>query len=776
MAGNSIARTLNNMQQTQVTTSSSSTALPSYTPGEIKSRAPDPSAGSQILGSLIEFAKTGSAAFQEYEQYKTKEADTRSNEILAKLSPEERATALQNGTLLYQDDPWTMRALKQKVAQNAALMADNQIIDNINKGVYSNSQELTDDMYNSRAQAGEQAAILNGFDFNDSDFQKGYSTNAGMRNLKIQETHAQWQSGQIQKTKGLHDSVAISGFINTTPQSDPNITAQSLYDYIANSGGSYDDKVKLIGQTLNGLSGVAGGAQVISRLQGMDFDLYGTKVNLDQVYGKEGMETFITKAGQANYDTSRAARDSFNDRMAVALTTNDVASAQAQYQSLQAELDRTQPGQYDTPQRQQLNQLRAGILRKQEAQAQQQQELFTKQAQQDNRKETLYGQYVAAANGDTNAVTDFNSQSTNITSGNYTKEDTINAANQYYSNVMSNEQMSIDEKTSAIFNLSAVTPKDQGINLILKSKLSQVTTELNAAGLKGNLDFGKTPNLNSMINLYKSNPGAMANAFAGDVDSMKLYGQIATISGMADNGIDPTIFITGQQKMATMNDIQKNDLRANSSKFFSKTSSDSRFEGTAGLPMQIANSVFENYYASTGDVDSAATVARQFLIDNVVNVGNSDSGTVGQLLKSSLQITPDARSVKIGQDVLNNKVNDLVTQYPVLKGKINISTASDGTIMLTDPSGALRATTGQPYIRFTRQDLMAEYQKQIDAGKVLNDKAVTKEEERIRNNQGKQVGSNESKIINAYNNANRVRYEDSRLFEKKNNDLGGLTD
>lgn len=775
MAKNSIAQTLNNMQQTQVDTSSSSTALPSYTPGQINSREPDPSAGSQVLGSLIEFAKTGSAAFQEYDKYKTNEADTRSNEILAKLSPEERATALQNGTLLYQDDPWTMRALKQKIAQNAALMADNQIIDNINKGSYSNGQQLTDDMYNSRAQAGEAAARLNGFDFNDPDFQKGYSTNAGTRNLKIQETHAQWESGQIQKTKGLHDSVAISGFINTTPQSDPNITAQNLYDYIANSGGSYDDKVRLIGQTLNGLSGVAGGAQVIQRLQGMVFDLYGQKVNLDQVYGKEGMETFITKAGQSNYDTSRAARNSFNDRMAIALTSNDTASAQAQYQSLQAELDRTQPGQYDTPQRQQLEQLRMGILRKQQAQAEQQQEVFAKQAQQDNRSEVLYGQYVAAANGDTTAVTDYNAQSTNIASGNYTKEDTINAANQYYNNVMSNEQMSIDEKTSAVFNLASVTPKDQGINLILKSKLSQVSTELNAAGLKGNLDFGKTPNLNSMINLYKSNPGAMANAFAGDADSMKLYGQIATISGMADNGIDPTIFITGQQKMTTMNEIQKNDLRANSSKFFSKTSNDSRFKGTAGLPMQIATSVFENYYASTGDVDGASTAARQFLETNVIDIGNGESGSVGQVMKSSLQITPDVRSIKTGQEVLQNKVNDLTTQYPVLKGKINISTASDGSIMLTDPSGALRAVSGQPYIRFTRQDLMSEYQKQLDANKITNDKAVQKEEDRIRNNQGKQVGSNESKLINAYNNANRVRYKDSRIFDKKN-DLGGLTD
>lgn len=762
---NSIAQTLGNMQQTIAPTNGSTSVSSTYTPNSVLNPISTPSGATQVLGSLMEFAKTGSAAYQEYDKFKTQEADTRSNEILEKLSPEQRAAALQNGTLLYQDDPWTMKALKTKVAQNASLMADNQIMENIKKGTYNSQKDLHDDMYNSRAQAGQQAAEINGFDFNDPDYQKGYATNASQRNYQIQETQAQWESGQIQKTKKLHDAVSLSGFINTTPQSDANNTAQGIYDYIVSSGGSYDDQVQLISQAIQGLSGVAGGAQVIQKIRGMDFKLYGQTANIDQLYGKEGVEQYISKAGMSNYASNRESRNLFQDRAAIASTTDDLNVAQSTLSELSLELDRTQPGQYDTPERKQLDQIKEGILRKQAAQAQQRAQLFAQQAQQDNRAEVLYNQMSRAANGDTTAVVDFNGQTTNISSGNYTKEDSINAANRYYSNVMNNDKLTTEEKTNSVLNLAATTPKEQGINIVLKEKFNLASSEMSSAGLKGQLDFSKTPNLNNLIQMYKTNPSALASALAGDNNSMKLYGQLATLNGMVDNGIDPTIFITGQQKMASMDAIQQADLQKNSNTFYTRTFNDSRFKGMGGLPAQISKSIFENYYASTNDIDGATTAARIFLNNNVVDVSSSESGSNGQLLKSSLQVTPNVRSVQIGKDIVNSKVNDLVKQYPVLKGKLNISTASDGTIMITDPSTALKGVTGQSYIRITRQDLQQEYAKQLQIQKEANDKAVSKEEQRILNTPKVDLS------YDAYGTFDK-REEDANL---QKNPFGGLT-
>lgn len=780
MAKNTIGQTINNFQQTNMAVGGSSTVGTnfSYTPTQIRTPYNDDSA-SKMLGSLMDFAKTGTVLIQEYDKQKKQDADERSNQILQSLSPEQRAAALKNGTLLYQDDPYTMNALKRKVAQNATVMADSQILDGINKGQFNSTKELDDYIYTQRAKAAKDAAELNGFDFNDSEFQYGFSSNADERNMKLQEGYAQWQSGQIQKTKALHDSASINGIVSVVPQSDPNISAQQLHGYIMTSGGSDDDKVNLLNQTMKNLSGVSGGAQVIQSLRGMDFNLYGQRTTIDGLYGKTGAEKMISDAGASNYSSDRAARDSFNDRLATGMSSNDPTVALQVYQDLSSELDRTQPGQFDTPQRQALANYKESIARKQAALAQQTQELTTKQAQKDNRADVLYQQYVHAAQGDTNAVTDFNAQTTNESSGNYTAEDSINAGSRYYEQVMGSKDLTPEQKSTAISNLSLNTPKDQGINVILKNKIGQANNELMSAALQGKLDFSKTPNTNNLIQLYRSNPAALANIMSTDPSYADSYATIASIVGFSDNGIDPTILLTGKQKIASMSDIQKNDLRTNGNKFITKTSTDSRFSGMGGLPMQIAGSIFNNVYASTGDIDTATNMARGFLVNNVTDISKGGDYT-GQVLKSSLQVSSDVKSVEIGRGILQDKVNDLVTQYPGLKGKLTVSTDSDGSIIIQDPSTALKAYTGQPYIRISRYDLVSEYNERNKASYAKEQQAVTAEENRIRSNQGKYNptkptgNGNVTSMEDAYNQASTKKSKPSKL-EEANNQLQGLT-
>ncbi|MEH2722048.1 hypothetical protein, partial [Klebsiella pneumoniae] len=198
--------------------------------------------------------------------------------------------------------------------------------------------------------------------------------------------------------------------------------------------------------------------------------------------------------------------------------------------------------------------------------------------------------------------------------------------------------------STAISNLSLNTPKDQGINVILKNKIGQANNELMSAALQGKLDFSKTPNTNNLIQLYRSNPAALANIMSTDPSYADSYATIASIVGFSDNGIDPTILLTGKQKIASMSDIQKNDLRTNGNKFITKTSTDSRFSGMGGLPMQIAGSIFNNVYASTGDIDTATNMARGFLVNNVTDISKGGDYT-GQVLKSSLQVSSDVKSV-----------------------------------------------------------------------------------------------------------------------------------
>ncbi|MFW9036940.1 hypothetical protein ACOI6Z_07560 [Klebsiella sp. C239] len=69
MAKNTIGQTINNFQQTNMAVGGSSTVGTnfSYTPTRIRTPYNDDSA-SKMLGSLMDFAKTGTVLIQEYDK------------------------------------------------------------------------------------------------------------------------------------------------------------------------------------------------------------------------------------------------------------------------------------------------------------------------------------------------------------------------------------------------------------------------------------------------------------------------------------------------------------------------------------------------------------------------------------------------------------------------------------------------------------------------------------------------------------------------------------
>lgn len=734
MAQNSIGQTLAGMQLNKTVTTTEGTAgsNSAYNPGQVKPVYQNDES-SKILNGLMDFAKTGVAAYQQYDQFKTQDADRRSDEILQNMTPDQRTQALQSGQLNYQDDPYLMRSLSQKIAHNASIMADNQVMENIKNNKYSSQQEMIDDLYQSRLKAGQEAAAQNGFDFNSESFQKGWSLNASDRNLVLNEGFAQVTSNQTRTMNNLQSDVAIRNVINASNQGDAKGTAYEIVTHIQ-ADGSAADRLQRLQKAVSQLQNTPGGDQVIKELSDIPINLGGVQYTARELIGNDGIEIASGKATDASVTFDRSERDALDSQKNAILLEPDPSKQLAMIQDFTTQWTSKHPGQVSSGFESEMSQLKQQVIQKQSQLLQHQKIAQQKQVQSDYRQDTMLQQYKNGVAGKQDAVLDMDAQNTNEQSGKYTIEDTVNAANRYYSWIMDNKDMSQDQKMSAIMHLASITPQNQGMNIVLKNKISTVSNEIVAAGLQGRLDVSKTPNLNTMIQVYRSNPGALANALAGDTNSMKLYGQVATISGFMENGIDPTIYITGQQKMATMEQIQKNDLNTNSNKFVTQTMGDTRFKGMGGLPMQISTSIFQNTYAATGDIDSATNASRKWLTDNVVDVSDSDSGTTGQLLKSSLQITQDPKSVEIGKDIVNQKVADLVNQYPVLKGKLSISTSQDGVITITDPSTTLRAVTGQAFIKISRAEMAQSYSGLIKKGQEEQAKQIKAQEERLRQN------------------------------------------
>lgn len=711
---NSIGSVFGNLGGSPMVSTSDTTPQQNYTPENIKPKyVPEQSSAQQILGSLMNFAQSSSQIYQSYSQDQTKQGDLRSNRILESMNNDQISNALQNGTLQYQDDPYTMNQLKQKMASQASTLVDGQIQKNIQNGIYNTPQEMSDDAQKLRSDAFNQLAQSNGWSTADEHLVNGFSAGVEQRNLALNQTQQSFTSNQIKQQKALTDGVSINEIINNSQNQQPADVANSLYNYIQTNRASSDDKMNMISQVNTLLAKTPGGAAVLQQLQQKNFNLYGQSVNYDQIYGKSGTDTFVTRAGQATYDYSKQNRDDFNNQLSQIGMMTDPNQAMAMIQQVSNNLNKQQPGQQLTDQQNQLEQVKHQIQEKLQRQSLLQKAVFQKQAQADNRASNLLQQYSASASGNTSAVTDIKGQTTNEQMGNYTVEDSVNAANQYYNNVMNNKNLTQEQKDNYIMTLSQNTPQGQGINILLNNKMDQAQNEISSAALSGSLDFTKTPQLNAFMSMYKSDPTSLAHALGTSTNGQQLYSTIATISGMNDAGLDPSSYIIGQQKINAMDQAQKQDLQNNTSNWQKSTRSNSSMPTISGLGWTTANNIFKNTYAATGNVDFATNQAGQWLTNNIIPFHTDDVGYEGGVMKSSLKLSSDPASTKIGQEILNNKVHDLLTQYPVLKGKLFVSNDAAGNTIIGDSSGALKSVTGQTTITLTRQDMQNEYHEHL---------------------------------------------------------------
>ncbi|UZT50094.1 internal virion protein [Enterobacter phage 01_vB_Eclo_IJM] len=89
---------------------------------------------SGLAKALTDFVSTGAGVYKQFQDKAKDLGDERSNEIIRKLTPQRRE-AIQNGTLLYQDDPYAMEQLRVKTGSQRC-DADDEINVQIQNGEF----------------------------------------------------------------------------------------------------------------------------------------------------------------------------------------------------------------------------------------------------------------------------------------------------------------------------------------------------------------------------------------------------------------------------------------------------------------------------------------------------------------------------------------------------------------------------------------------------------------------------------------------------------------
>ena len=269
-----------------------------------------------LLDSLGRFAKAGADMYMAKEERDKQRADERSNEIIRKLTPEQRRQAIQNGTLLYQDDPYAMQALKFKTGRNAAFLVDDEVQQAIKEGRFRTREEMEQYRHSRLQEHSKSFAEQFGINEMDEEYQKGFNANITERNIALYGAHDTFLSDQAQKGAILNSKVELNGVL-----SDPDLlsrpeSGEFFQNYIDNSlvtGMTDNQAQQVISASLNDVLQRPGGAAFLQNIENRKVTLNGATTTYRELMGDEQWQAMMIKAQHTQFQNNAKLTEKFRD-------------------------------------------------------------------------------------------------------------------------------------------------------------------------------------------------------------------------------------------------------------------------------------------------------------------------------------------------------------------------------------------------------------------------------------------------------------------------------
>lgn len=652
---------------------------------------------SSLLDTIGRFAKAGADMYTAKEQRARDLADERSNEIIRKLTPEQRREALNNGTLLYQDDPYAMEALRVKTGRNAAYLVDDDVMQKVKEGVFRTREEM-EQYRHSRLQEGAKAyAEQFGIDPEDVDYQRGFNGDITERNISLYGAHDNFLSQQAQKGAVINSRVELNGVLQDPDMLRRPDSADFFENYISNglvTGAIPSDAqaTQLISQAFSDASSRAGGADFLMRVGDKKVTLNGATTTYKELMGEEQWNALMVTAQRAQYDNDAKLNEKFQLDVNSALFVDDPRVGWEKLQGIKAELDKYQPGEQMTPQRATLieaqKQLRAKMVEwaKNEAKA------LDEAQKADNKFRVIDAQYQKRINGEW-VSTDFKDMPTNENTGEFKHSDMVNYANKKLADI---DAMDIPDGAKDRLKLQYLQSdsKDGPFRTAIGTMVQDAAQEWSSSVMNGKL-ADKTPAMDALRRIRNADPYLIAALYPEQAE-------LFLTMDLADRqGVNMQELIDADRQMATRSKEQRfEDDRA-----FEQALNDSKVPEIANMPTELrglARKIYDSVKYRTNNVDMAMTEMQKFLKESTTtfNDDSSDSeGVIGVIPRNYLQVTDDLKSWKQGKDIIDAALKGIIAANP--------SMASDKmTVSVIGKSIYIMPTTGTgPRVRYDKEML-----------------------------------------------------------------------
>lgn len=634
---------------------------------------------------MAKFAKGAQDAYGTYEQRQKSLADERSNEIIRKLSPEQRREARANGTLLYQDDQSVMEALSFKTGRNAAYEVDTEMKNDLAR--YRTREEFDEARQARMQQKAKNYAEAAGVKEDDPFYQQGFNDNITARNAALYDSHAQFLSKQLAAQSTLEARNDIAPMMDDiTIMKDP--AAGKMFASYLNKGlesGEIPTDQEAI-DTLTMLANDAvhkeHGLNLLDTMGEQELNVLGGKRKIKDIFGPEVYENLKTKAGEQAYQRNAEQTRQLQLGITQAENQDDPATGWQMIQKLRQQNAWLQSDDTLTPQKQQLIAAEQRILTKTRMDTEARSKGVIKATQADNRISQLRRQYESRMAGE-NVNVRPEDQPVDDSTGEFKRSDAMSMAQSVLADIKNSglPEAKQDELKAGYLRADYENGPFQEM---FKTNITDAEREWQSALVTG--QAGDFPRINELNRAYMADPSTISQLYpekAGFLEEMNV---------MLRSGIDPQIMV---EKAVGRKALSKDEQMFQDQQWAS-VKNDGKAPELSALPRgmeQTARSLFDAFNLRTGDANTAADEVSKWLKENTVQFADEgewkdSTARLGMLNKKDLMIDPNnIKSWEQGKAIVDKTLAGL-KEMPYWAGsKVTVETNPAGDIVLKSLNG-----------------------------------------------------------------------------------------
>lgn len=617
---------------------------------------------------------------------RTKRGEERKNEIFLKNLPaDQMKTMRENGSLLYQDDPYAMAALERDLGKQEAFNIDATVKSSIEKGDFSSREEMEQFRAKLTQDALKSTAKSYGIKPDSKAFREGFSTALVDRNIQLYESQAK-QTDQARRDEAAQ---TVKNNIVTIGKSPDVDKTQGTIDYLnqaRNEGLIRNDNEYKAGlQTAITELTNLGDVTEVEKFLDADINVDGVDTTLRKVIGSAQAEQLTIRAGENAYAKNQERmieyKRAVNSAMTVDVSTNEgVQKGRAVIDKLWDEVfNMNQNHPMWTAKKDEVLELEARFnARVAKANAERRTALKGK-IQRDYRLDYLDDVFEKRMNGE-NISTAYDAQPEDEISGKWTDSDLAAYANWKISEINSDETLSQEEKDMRLLQyLKADDNKSKGFREKFSTLIQDANQEWTSTVLasKFGQELPENPRLNELSRFYKLDPSTIQQLYP---DNAQL---IMKLDLLSKAGFNQEMLAKAEAQQSGMTEQMRFQLRND----WNVVKNNSKYSELSTIPSVLDNQAFEVYqaYAAyTGNTSAAAEYTANYMKNNYQPLILNDS-QIGMVSKKSLMVNPsDPASAQVGAEFIQKKLVEL----GVAEGSV-INNTFDGRIQVLNPTGGV---------------------------------------------------------------------------------------